>query len=184
MLEDSEVYLRSLMDYPDLPDIMEDGNSFLENALKKAMVVSECTGETVLADDSGLEVEALGGAPGIHSARYAGEDANDEKNIQKLLDDMKNIASENRGAIFRCSLVLYSADGRYETFEGCWKGRIAEKPVGRSGFGYDPVFFLPGEKMTAAELPPEVKNRISHRAQAIAKLKESFRKGKVQINGA
>ena len=108
MLEGSGVHLRSLMDYPDLPDIVEDGNSFLENALKKARVVSEWTGETVLADDSGLEVDALGGAPGIYSARYAGEDANDEKNIRKLLDDMKSIASENRGATFRCILVLYS----------------------------------------------------------------------------
>jgi XTP/dITP diphosphohydrolase len=177
MLEGSEVHLSSLMDYHDLPDIMEDGNSFLENALKKARVISECTGETVLADDSGLEVDALGGAPGIYSARYAGEDANDARNIRKLLNAMKDISTDQRGATFRCILVLYSADGSYETFEGDWKGRISEKPAGRGGFGYDPVFFLPGEMMTVAELPPEVKNRISHRAQAIAKLKESFRKG-------
>ncbi|MCX5837455.1 MAG: XTP/dITP diphosphatase [Deltaproteobacteria bacterium] len=177
MLEGSGIHLRSLLDYPDFPDIMEDGNSFLENALKKARVVSEWTGETVLADDSGLEVDALGGAPGIYSARYAGEDGNDEKNIRKLLDEMKNVASENRGATFRCILVLYSADGRYETFEGHWKGLIAEKPVGQGGFGYDPVFYLPEERMTVAQLSSEVKNRISHRAQAIAKLKERFRKG-------
>ncbi len=177
MLEGSGVHLRSLMDYPDLPDIVEDGNTFLENALKKAMFVSEWTGETVLADDSGLEVDALDGAPGIYSARYAGDDANDEKNILKLLDDMKSIASENRRAIFRCILVLYSADGSYETFEGCWEGRIAEKPLGQSGFGYDPIFFLSEEGVTVAQLSPEVKNRISHRSQAIAKLKKRLHEG-------
>ena len=176
MLEGSGIHLRSLLDYPDFPDIMEDGNSFLENALKKARVVSERTGEAVLADDSGLEVDALGGAPGIYSARYAGEDGNDEKNIRKLLNDMKDIAPQKRGATFRCVLVLYSADGRYETFEGRLKGRIAVKPVGRGGFGYDPVFFLPEEGVTVAQLSTEVKNRISHRAQAIAKLKERFQK--------
>ena len=177
MLADLGISLLSLNDYPGIPETVEDGKSFLENALKKARAVAESTGEIVLADDSGLEVDALGGAPGIYSARYAGEDANDEKNIRKLLDDMKDVASENRGATFRCILVLYSADGRYETFEGRWKGKIAEEPVGQGGFGYDPVFFLPRERMTVAELSPEVKNRISHRAQAIAKLKERFRKG-------
>jgi XTP/dITP diphosphohydrolase len=183
MLEGSGVHLRSLMDYPDLPDIMEDGSTFLENALKKARVVSEWTGETVLADDSGVEVDALGGAPGIYSARYAGDDVNDEKNILKLLDDMKNIAPENRGATFRCVLVHYSADGHYEIFEGRLVGRIAENPVGQSGFGYDPVFFLPEEGLTVAQLSPEVKNRISHRAQALAKLKEKLHKGARKING-
>lgn len=177
MLEGRGVQLSSLLDYPNLPDIVEDGNSFLENALKKARVVSELTGGTVLADDSGLEVDALSGAPGIYSARYAGEDGNDEKNIRKLLDDMKGIALENRGATFRCLLVLYFADGRYETFEGQWRGRISESPAGRSGFGYDPVFYLPEEGMTAAQISAEVKNRISHRAQALARLKESLRKG-------
>jgi XTP/dITP diphosphohydrolase len=174
MLEGREVLLSSLLDYPDLPDIVEDGSSFLENALKKARVVSERTGETVLADDSGLEVEALDGAPGIYSARYAGEEGNDEKNIRKLLDDMKDVIPENRGATFRCLLVLYSVDGSYETFEGRWNGRIAEKPAGQSGFGYDPVFYLPEEGVTVAQLSPEVKNRISHRAQAFVKLKEKL----------
>jgi XTP/dITP diphosphohydrolase len=177
MLEGIEVLLRSLMDYPDLPEIVEDGNSFLENALKKARVVSTLTGETVLADDSGLEVDALGGAPGIYSARYAGNDADDQQNIRKLLDDLTGVPSENRGAAFRCLLVLYPPDGRYETFEGRWEGMIAEKPVGQGGFGYDPVFFLPEEGVTVAQLPAEVKNRISHRAQAFLKLNEKLRKG-------
>jgi XTP/dITP diphosphohydrolase len=177
MLVGIGIDLRSLEDYPDLPEIVEDGNSFQENALQKAKVISKLTGETVLADDSGLEVDALGGAPGIYSARYAGKDADDEQNIRKLLDDLKGIVSENRGAAFRCILVLYPVDGRYETFEGRWEGMIAEKPAGQSGFGYDPVFFLPGEGVTVAQLSSEVKNRISHRAQAFAKLKEALRKG-------
>ena len=177
MLEGIEVHLSSLMEYPDLPEIVEDGNSFLENALKKARAVAESTGEIVLADDSGLEVDALGGAPGIYSARYAGKDADDQQNIRKLLDDLKGIAFEKRGAAFRCILVLYPADGCYETFEGRWEGMIAKKPAGQGGFGYDPVFFLPGEGMTVAQLSSEVKNRISHRAQAFAKLKEKLRRG-------
>jgi XTP/dITP diphosphohydrolase len=177
MLADLGISLLSLNDYPGIPETIEDGKSFLENALKKARAVAESTGEIALADDSGLEVDALGGAPGIYSARYAGNDADDVQNIRKLLYDLKGIHAENRGAAFRCVLVLYPVDGHYEAFEGRWEGLIAEKPVGQSGFGYDPVFFLPGEGMTVAELSPEVKNRISHRAQAIAKLKERFRKG-------
>ena len=177
MLVGIEVHLSSLMDYPDLPEIVEDGNSFLENALKKARVVSKLTGETVLADDSGLEVDALSGAPGIYSARYAGKDADDQQNIRKLLDELKGIASENRGAAFRCVLVLHRPNGTYDSFEGRWEGMIAEKPVGQGGFGYDPIFFLPEEKVTVAQLSSEVKNRISHRAQAFIKLKEKLRKG-------
>jgi XTP/dITP diphosphohydrolase len=177
MLADLGIDLLSLNDYPGIPEIVEDGKSFLENAVKKARAVAEATGEVALADDSGLEVDVLGGAPGIYSARYAGKDADDRQNFRKLLSDLKGIAFENRGAAFRCTLVLYPADGRYETFEGRWEGMIAEKPLGQGGFGYDPVFFLPDLGVTVAELSPEVKNRISHRAQAIAKLKEKFGKG-------
>jgi XTP/dITP diphosphohydrolase len=177
MVADLGIGLLSLNDYPGIPEIVEDGKSFLENAIKKARAVAESTGEIVLADDSGLEVDALGGAPGIYSARYAGKDADDRQNIRKLLSDMKGIASDNRRAAFRCILVLYSADGRCETFEGRWEGMIAEKPAGEGGFGYDPVFFLPGEGVTVAQLSSEVKNRISHRAQAFLKLKEKLRKG-------
>jgi XTP/dITP diphosphohydrolase len=172
MLEGIDVQIRSLIDYPELPEIVEDGSSFLENALKKAGAVSAWTGETVLADDSGLEVAALQGAPGIYSARYAGEDADDRQNIRKLLDEMKGVPAEQRGAAFRCVLVLYRPDGTCDFFEGRWEGRISESPAGEGGFGYDPVFFLPGEGMTVAQLPAGAKNRISHRAQAFAKLKE------------
>ncbi|MBU1966398.1 MAG: XTP/dITP diphosphatase [Proteobacteria bacterium] len=177
MLADLGIRLFSLNDYPEIPEIVEDGKSFLENALKKGRTVAEATGEIVLADDSGLEVDALGGAPGIHSARYAGADADDLRNNRKLLHDLKGVPAANRGAAFRCVLVLYPPDGRYEAFEGRWEGRIAEAPVGKGGFGYDPVFFLPGEGMTVAQLSPEAKNRVSHRAQAFAKLKERLRNG-------
>lgn len=183
MLEGMDVQIRSLLDYPDLPEIVEDGCSFLENALKKAGAVSAWTGETVLADDSGLEVAALHGAPGIHSARYAGMDADDRRNIQKLLDEMKGIPSERRGAAFRCVLVLYRPDGSYDFFDGRWEGLISEEMAGEGGFGYDPVFFLPDQRKTAAELPSEVKNRISHRAQALERLKERLRSGTMDHSG-
>lgn len=176
MLEPFGINLFSLNDYPEISEIVEDGRSFLENALKKGRAVAEATGKIALADDSGLEVDVLGGAPGIHSARYAGNDADDLKNNRKLLQELKDVPTKNRGATFRCVLVLYPPDGRYEAFEGCWEGRIAEAPAGNGGFGYDPLFFLPGEGMTVAQLNPEIKNRISHRARAFAKLKERLRK--------
>lgn len=172
MLGGTDLEVHSLKDFPDIPDIAEDGKSFFENALVKARTVSRLTGETVLADDSGLEVDALCGAPGIYSSRYAGAEATDEKNILKLLDDLKDVPAENRTAAFRCFLVLYRPDGTYETFEGRWPGRILLKPRGKGGFGYDPVFEDPELGLTAAELPPEVKNAVSHRGQAFA----SFRK--------
>jgi XTP/dITP diphosphohydrolase len=171
LLAESGVTLQSLDDYPNLPDIREDGNSFLDNALTKAKTIAELTGETVLADDSGLEVTALGGAPGIYSARYAGDSADDNKNILKLLSNLEGVPPEEREAAFRCILVLYRSDGRYDAFDGKWEGRIAEVPAGKGGFGYDPVFYLPEQGVTAAELPAEIKNRISHRAKAVEKLK-------------
>lgn len=171
LLAESGVALKSLEDYPALPDILEDGKSFLENALKKARAISGLTGETVLADDSGLEVAVLDGAPGIYSARYAGDSADDGKNILKLLSNLEGVPPEDRAAAFRCILVLYRPDGRYDVFDGIWEGRIAEAPAGKGGFGYDPVFYLPERGVTAAELPAGVKNRISHRAMAAEKLK-------------
>jgi XTP/dITP diphosphohydrolase len=183
MLEGIEVQTLSLTDYPELPEIVEDGKSFLENAMKKAAAVSALTGETVLADDSGLEVVALHGAPGIYSARFAGKDADDRQNIQKLLDELKGVPTENRKAAFRCVLVLHRPDGTYDFFEGHWEGRISEAPTGEGGFGYDPVFFLPEEGMTVAQLSPGVKNRISHRARAFAKLKEMLQSGSIEETG-
>jgi XTP/dITP diphosphohydrolase len=183
LLAESGVTLQSLDDYPNIPDIREDGNSFLDNALTKAKTIAKLTGETALADDSGLEVTALGGAPGIYSARYAGDSADDNKNILKLLSNLEGVPLEERVAAFRCILVLYRSDGHYYAFDGRWEGRIAEAPAGKGGFGYDPVFYLPEQGVTAAELPAEIKNRISHRAKAVEKLKIWLQKGKHE-NGA
>jgi len=175
MLEGMDIELVSLNNYANVPEIAEDGKSFLENALKKARIVSGCTGETVLADDSGLQVDILGGEPGIYSSRYAGENATDEENIAKLLSRLKDIPQEKRAASFCCVLVLYRKDNSYDYFEGKWRGQIIDMPRGGNGFGYDPIFMVPDLKMTAAELPAEIKNKISHRGQAFAQLKESLR---------
>jgi XTP/dITP diphosphohydrolase len=184
MFAGTELRILSLNDFPDLPEIVEDGKSFYENALKKARAVADATGETTLADDSGLEVNALGGAPGIYSARYAGENANDTQNVLKLLREMNGIPTGRRGASFRCVLVLYEKDDSHEVFEGRWEGVIAENCAGEGGFGYDPVFYVPEAGATAAQLAPEVKNRISHRAQAFLKLKKRFEDGIKRQDGA
>ncbi len=171
MLDRTDIELVSLNQFSSLPEIVEDGQTYLENALKKARVISEFTGETVLADDSGLQVDVLGGEPGIYSARYAGERATDEKNNAKLLARLKNTPEEKRTAAFRCALVLYGPDGHYQAFEAAWHGRIIDQARGSNGFGYDPIFLDPQSDKTAAELPPEIKNKISHRGQAFAQLK-------------
>ena len=176
MLRDLPVEVLSLQDFAGLPEVEEDGRTFLENALKKAREVSLRTSETVLADDSGLEVDALGGAPGIRSARYAGPGATDEANNAKLLKALEGVPADKRGAAFRCALVLFRPDGRSEAFEGTWRGEILFEPRGTMGFGYDPLFLDPGRGLTAAELPPEIKNRISHRGQAFAKFREWLEK--------
>jgi XTP/dITP diphosphohydrolase len=175
MLEGMGIKLLSLKDYADVPEIVEDGKTFLENALKKARIISDFTGETVLADDSGLRVDVLGGEPGIYSARYAGEKATDDDNINLLLARLKNIPQEKRTAFFCCALALYRTDGSYDCFESKWPGLIIDERRGDNGFGYDPVFFDPELKKTAAELPPEIKNKISHRGQAFTLLKKALR---------
>ena len=172
MLQDLPVEVLSLKDFPGVPEVEEDGGTFRDNALKKAREVSRHIAETVLADDSGLEVDALGGLPGIHSARYAGAGANDAANNAKLLKALEEVPREKRGAVFRCVLVLYSPDGRSEVFEGSWSGEILFAPRGALGFGYDPLFLDPRQGLTAAELTPERKNRISHRGQAFSKFRE------------
>ncbi len=166
----------TLNDFPGMPDVAENGASFFENALLKARFVSEWTGKTSLADDSGLEVEALGGKPGILSARYSGKDATDRKNIQRVLGELKGLPAERRKAAFRCVLILYYPDGRYENFEGVLQGIISDEPRGNHGFGYDPIFIVPEFGRTAAEIPPELKNRVSHRARALQKLKDQLQK--------
>jgi len=172
MLEGMNIDLISLNHYKNVPEIKEDGESFFENALKKAKIVSEFTGETVLADDSGLSVDMLNGEPGIYSARYAGEEATDEENNNKLLANLKDVPQQNRSASFFCSLVLYKKDGSFDYFEGRWVGQIIDERRGENGFGYDPIFFVPELKATAAELPSAIKNKVSHRGKAFAQLRD------------
>jgi XTP/dITP diphosphohydrolase len=162
-----------------VPEAAETGLSFVENAILKARHAAALTGLPALADDSGLEVDALHGAPGIYSARYAGPQASDEENLRKLIADLAGVPEERRTARFQC-LLVYMRDARDPTpviAQGTWEGRILEAPRGTYGFGYDPVFYVPTHGCSSAELPPEVKNRISHRAQALARLLEALRAG-------
>jgi XTP/dITP diphosphohydrolase len=184
MFDKMNIELVSLNDFEDIPQIVEDGNSFQENALKKARIISEFTGETVLADDSGLEVDVLKGEPGIYSSRYAGEYASDKENNEKLLAKLKNVPIEKRTARFICALVLYKKDGCFNYYEGKWCGQIIDKGRGENGFGYDPIFWSPELKMTAAELPAEIKNKVSHRGQAFSQLRNSLIELLKQSNGA
>ncbi len=161
----------SLADFPELPEIIEDGETFEENALKKACLTALKLGKPVLADDSGLCVDALAGKPGIFSSRFAGEDADDEKNNSKLLKELAEIPTDKRSASFHCVIALCFPDGRHHTFKGELKGIILNQGRGSSGFGYDPLFLVPEYERTLAELASEVKNRISHRGKALAEFK-------------
>jgi len=162
----------SLRDFPRIPEIIEDGQTFEENAVKKAVAVARHTRRIAIADDSGLAVDALHGRPGVFSSRYAGEKATDAARYQKLLKEMVEIPPEKRGAAFMCAMAVAAPDGKAETVVGQCRGEIALAPKGSHGFGYDPVFYLPEWGKTVAELEPEVKNRISHRALALEKLKQ------------
>jgi XTP/dITP diphosphohydrolase len=158
----------SLNDLESPPEVVEDGKTFRENALKKAHAVAAYSGIPALADDSGLVVDALGGKPGVYSARYAGEGATDRDNIAKLLSELRSI--ENRKARFVCVLALVTPEGKEIVTEGACEGVILTEPRGEGGFGYDPVFFLSELGKTMAEIPPELKNRLSHRARAAESL--------------
>ena len=155
-----------------VPDIEETGLTFVENAILKARNAAQHTGLPAIADDSGLEVDALDGAPGIYSARYAGEGANDEDNLLKLLDALKDTPDAERGARFQCLMVYmrHAADPTPRIVQGTWDGSILHAPRGDNGFGYDPVFHVPEQGRSSAELTPELKNRLSHRGQALRQL--------------
>ncbi len=161
------VEVLSLDSFPGVPEVEEDGDTFQANAVKKAMSVSLHTGEISLADDSGLEVDYLGGAPGVHSARFAGEGRDDWENNEKLLRLMKNVPPEKRTARFKCVVALATPEGQFYTAEGACEGVIGTEPRGEGGFGYDPLFFVPEYDKTFAELDLETKNRISHRGRAL-----------------
>lgn len=156
----------------DIPSAEETGESFIENAIIKARHAARLSGLAAIADDSGLMVDALGGAPGIRSARYAGVGADDDDNLALLLDNMRGIADEARGARFVCLMVYmdHAGDACPLMGEGIWHGRITRAPKGDGGFGYDPVFFAEERGCTSAELEPQDKNRISHRAKAMQAL--------------
>ena len=158
-----------------LPDVVEDGKTFEENAIKKAREIAAATGQLVLADDSGLEVDALGGRPGVHSARYAGRQGNDEANNDKLLAELAHVPDGQRRARFRVVLVLADPNGPLgddvHIEEGVCEGEILRGRRGSDGFGYDPLFKPDGHEQSMAELPPEEKNSISHRASAAAKMR-------------
>ena len=158
--------------FPDIPDVDEDGATFAENAVKKACLAAQATGLPALADDSGLMVDALGGRPGVFSARFAGEGADDSANNRKLLTELAGIPSSGRSAAFHCVLAFCLPDGTCRTFEGLLPGILLKEQQGEGGFGYDPLFLVPEYGQTLAQLPLEIKNRISHRGRAL----EEFRR--------
>jgi XTP/dITP diphosphohydrolase len=166
-----DVEIVGLDSFPKCPEVDETGSTFEENSWLKAEAAAKCTGLWAVADDSGLEVDALGGAPGVYSSRYAGEDGNDRKNIEKLLSELKNVPREKRTARFRTVVTLASPEGRIRYFEGSVEGIIGTEPEGEGGFGYDPVFFPESHIRTFAHMPPEEKDALSHRARALKKLK-------------
>jgi len=159
-----------------VPDVEETGLSFVENAIIKARNAAKCTSLPALADDSGIEVDALNGQPGIYSGRYGGKNASDLDNLQKLLHDLKDVPDAKRTARYQC-LMVYMAHENDPTpliFQGTWEGRILFQPQGDNGFGYDPIFLVPPQNCTAAELDSTTKNQLSHRGQALTKLLHAF----------
>ncbi|SDF32315.1 XTP/dITP diphosphatase [Sporolituus thermophilus] len=169
-LADLPVNLRSLRDFGAIPDAVEDGDTFAANAVLKAKHYARYTGMACLADDSGLEVDALGGAPGVFSARYAGEGAGDAANNAKLLCELAGVPIQRRSARFRCVLAFLDEDGTLLVTEGACEGIILEQPRGTGGFGYDPLLYLPELGKTVAELTITEKNAVSHRGKALRQM--------------
>ena len=160
-----------------VPDIEETGLTFVENAILKARNAAQHTGLPAIADDSGIEVDALNGAPGIYSARYAGIGASDQANLEKLLTELGDLPEEKRTARFQCLMVYmrHASDPTPLICQGSWEGRILFKPQGENGFGYDPVFYVPSHDCSSAELPADIKNSLSHRGQALRNLLAAFK---------
>jgi XTP/dITP diphosphohydrolase len=172
ILCDDAIRLVSQSAFPGCPDVVEDGSSFEENARKKARAIAAHTGCVAMADDSGLEVDALGGEPGIYSARYAGEPRSDARNIKLLLKNMYHLDDAQRGAQFRCVIAVVVPEGFEITVEGLCRGRITAAPIGTDGFGYDPVFLHEPSGHTFAQLDAHTKNSLSHRGRAVQALRE------------
>ena len=176
LLADMPVEVLSLRDFPEAPEVEETGHTFTENAELKARAAALATGRIALADDSGLEVDALGGDPGVRSNRFAGPDAIDRDKCMLVLDLMKGVPDGKRSARFRAAVAVASPGGRVSVVEGTCEGIIAREPKGEGGFGYDPIFYLPDMGRTMAELAPDEKNLISHRAKALHAAKTIVRR--------
>lgn len=177
-----KIDLLGLEAFPDAPEVEETGKTFEENAVMKAKTISRNVNAWVLADDSGLEVDALKGAPGVYSARYAGPEANDRKNMEKLLREMEGVPAERRTARFRAVIALATPCGDTLTFSGKVEGSIGTEPEGKMGFGYDPVFYPEGHRRTFAQMSPREKDSMSHRARALEKVKSYFESIKCDFN--
>jgi XTP/dITP diphosphohydrolase len=172
LLSEFNINIKGLDEFDPIPEIKEDGKTFEENAYKKAYFTAKSLGVPALADDSGLVVNALGGEPGVHSARYAGDHASDEDKYNKLLKEMAG--KTDRSAYFECAIAIALPTGASMTFTGRCEGEITFESFGDEGFGYDPIFLYPPLEMTFAQIPLEEKNKISHRGRAMAGLKERF----------
>lgn len=176
LLKDLGIRIRTLAEFPDAPEVVEDGDTCEANAIKKAVTIARHTKLPAAADDTGLMVEALGGRPGVHAARYAGEKATYEDNCRKLIHELAGVPRERRNARFVTVAALADPDGTVEVVQGVLDGMITDEPAGTKGFGYDPMFYVPELGRTLAQLTPEEKNRISHRARAFVKLKELLKR--------
>jgi XTP/dITP diphosphohydrolase len=175
LLAELGIALRTLDEFPGAPDVVEDGDTCEANAVKKATEIMQYTGHIALADDTGLNVEALGGRPGVFAARYAGSDASYEDNWRKVLHEMEGIPWERRNALFLTVAAIAQPGSAVQVVDGTLEGMIAERPVGDNGFGYDPIFFIPSLGKTMAQLSAEEKNKMSHRAIALRKAKAILR---------
>lgn len=175
------IQIRTLDDFPGSPEVEEDGATCEANAIKKAVEIARATGLPTVADDTGLEVEALGGRPGVYAARYAGEQATYEDNCRKLISELYGVPMEQRKARFLTVAAMAIPDEQIQVAQGVLNGYITETPTGAQGFGYDPVFYVPELGATLAELSAEQKNRISHRAKAFLKIRELLQLRNVDI---
>lgn len=175
VLAELDLDIVGLADFPDVPDVIEDGVTFAENALLKARAVAAATGLPALADDSGLAVDVLGGAPGIFSARWSGRHGDDRANLELLLAQLSDVRDEHRGAGFVCAAAIALPDGRTRVEEGHFRGTLTREPRGSNGFGYDPILLVDGDTRTSAELSPAEKNAVSHRGTAFRALSDALR---------
>jgi XTP/dITP diphosphohydrolase len=176
ILEGMDINILTLNDFPECPEVEENADTFEGNAIKKAIAISKCTGKMAVSDDSGLEVFALGGEPGVRSARYAGEQSDDLANNEKLLYQMRDFTRDARGAQFICIIAVATPDGKTHTYQGVVAGKVAKKAIGTKGFGYDPLFVPDGFESSFGEMSDEEKDSISHRRVALEKFKNDLKR--------